>query len=60
MSAVRTPARAAPRPWLRLFLASPSAVTGFALVIVVVLAAVAAPLVAPFNPVQYSPIDRLQ
>ena len=52
--------RASQRPWLRLFLASPSAVTGFVLVVLVVLAAVAAPLVAPFDPVQYSPADRLQ
>ena len=59
MSAATAP-RASQRPWLRLFLASPSAVTGFVLVILVVLAAVAAPLVAPFDPVQYSPVDRLQ
>ena len=59
MAAVTAP-RAAPRPWLRLFLASPSAVTGFVLVVLVVLSAVAAPLVAPFDPVQYSPADRLQ
>ena len=59
MSAATAP-RASQRPWLRLFLASPSAVTGFVLVILVVLAAVAAPLVAPFDPVQYSPADRLQ
>ena len=59
MSAATAP-RGSQRPWLRLFLASPSAVTGFVLVILVVLAAVAAPLVAPFDPVQYSPADRLQ
>ena len=59
MAAVTAP-RAAPRPWLRLFLASPSAVTGFVLVVLVVLSAVAAPLVAPFDPVQSSPADRLQ
>ena len=59
MSAATAP-RGSQRPWLRLFLASPSAVTGFVLVILVVLAAVAAPLVAPFDPVQYSPVDRLQ
>lgn len=59
MSAVAVP-RATQRPWLRLFLASPSAVTGFVLVVLVVLAAVAAPLVAPFDPIQYSPADRLQ
>lgn len=60
MSAVAAPSRATPRPWLRLFLASPSAVTGFVLVVLVVLAAVAAPLVAPYDPIQYSPADRLQ
>ena len=60
MAAATTAPRATQRPWLRLFLASPSAVTGFVLVVLVVLAAVAAPLVAPFNPVQYSPADRLQ
>ena len=60
MSAVAVPPRASPRPWLRLFLASPSAVTGFLLVVLVVLAAVSAPLVAPYDPIQYSPADRLQ
>jgi peptide/nickel transport system permease protein len=50
----------ASRAFWRGFLASPSAVTGLILVALVVAAAIFAPLVAPFDPVKYNPIDRLQ
>jgi peptide/nickel transport system permease protein len=48
------------RAFWRGFMASPSAVTGLILVVLVVAAAVLAPLVAPFDPVKYNPVDRLQ
>lgn len=48
------------RAFWRGFMASPSAVTGLVLVVLVVAAAIFAPLVAPFDPVKYNPIDRLQ
>jgi peptide/nickel transport system permease protein len=48
------------RAFWRGFMASPSAVTGLVLVVLVVAAAVLAPLVAPFDPVKYNPVDRLQ
>lgn len=48
------------RAFWRGFMASPSAVTGLVLVVLVVAAAILAPLVAPFDPVKYNPIDRLQ
>ena len=44
----------------RALLRSPSAVTGLILIVLVVTAAIFAPLVAPFDPVKYNPIDRLQ
>jgi peptide/nickel transport system permease protein len=44
----------------RALLRSPSAVTGLVLIVLVVAAAIFAPLVAPFDPVKYNPIDRLQ
>lgn len=44
------------RPWLR----SPSAITGAALVLLVVTAALLAPWIAPFNPIAYNPPERLQ
>ena len=44
----------------RALLRSPSAVTGLILIVLVVAAAIFAPLVAPFDPVKYNPIDRLQ
>ncbi len=50
----------ASRAFWRGFMASPSAVTGLVLVALVVAAAIFAPLVAPFDPVKYNPIDRLQ
>jgi peptide/nickel transport system permease protein len=48
------------RAFWRGFMASPSAVTGLVLVVLVIAAAVFASLVAPFDPVKYNPIDRLQ
>ncbi len=53
---VQTPARRA----LRLFLRSPSGMVGLALVLIVVLAALFAPYVAPYDPIQYNPVDRMQ
>ncbi len=50
----------ASRAFWRGFMASPSAVTGLVLVVLVLAAAIFAPLVAPFDPVKYNPIDRLQ
>ena len=44
----------------RALVRSPSAVTGLILIVLVVAAAIFAPLVAPFDPVKYNPIDRLQ
>ncbi len=55
----RTEPRASRAFW-RGFMASPSAVTGLILVVLVVAAAIFAPIVAPFDPVKYNPIDRLQ
>jgi peptide/nickel transport system permease protein len=48
------------RAFWRSFMSSPSAVTGLFLVTLVVAAAIFAPLFAPFDPVKYNPIDRLQ
>lgn len=53
---VQTPARRA----LRLFLRSPSGLVGLTLVLVVVLCALFAPHVAPYDPIQYNPVDRMQ
>jgi peptide/nickel transport system permease protein len=50
-------------PWrltLRLFLRNPSGVTGLVLVALVALAALFAPLLAPYDPVALRPADRLQ
>jgi peptide/nickel transport system permease protein len=58
-SKMTTEARARGAFW-RGFLSSPSAVTGLALVTLVIVAALFAPLFAPFDPVKYNPIDRLQ
>ena len=61
MAATLEPAR--PRraaPLLRAFLRSPSAVTGAVLVLLVALAALFAPVVAPYDPVRYDPGSRLQ
>ena len=44
----------------RALLRSPSAVTGLILIVLVVAAAIFAPFVAPFDPVKYNPVDRLQ
>ncbi len=55
-STVQTPARRA----LRLFFRSPSGVTGLVLLLVVVLCAVFAPYIAPYDPVRYAPVDRMQ
>ncbi|MBB6098143.1 peptide/nickel transport system permease protein [Deinobacterium chartae] len=45
---------------LRLFVRSPGAMVGLVLVLLVVIAAVAAPWVAPYDPVAYRPVDRMQ
>jgi peptide/nickel transport system permease protein len=50
----------ASRAFWRGFMASPSAITGLVLVVLVVAAAILAPLVSPFDPIKYNPIDRLQ
>jgi peptide/nickel transport system permease protein len=52
--------RAPDRALWRALLTSPSAITGLVLVLLVVTAAIFAPLVAPFDPVKYNPVDRLQ
>ena len=44
----------------RALVRSPSAVTGLILIVLVVAAAIFAPFVAPFDPVKYNPVDRLQ
>lgn len=54
--AVQTPARRS----LRLFVRSPSAVVGLVIVLLVTLAAVFAPFVAPYDPINFNPVDRLQ
>ncbi|RIH86499.1 Glutathione transport system permease protein GsiD [Calidithermus terrae] len=57
----QTPAAPAARArLLRTALRSPSALTGGVLVLLVVLCALFAPLLAPFDPVAYNPADRLQ
>jgi peptide/nickel transport system permease protein len=55
-----SPEPRANRAFWRGFMASPSAVTGLILVVLVVAAAILAPLVAPFDPIKYNPVDRLQ
>ena len=59
MNVALAPASPARRS-LRLFFRSPGAVTGLVLVLAVVLAAVFAPHVAPYDPVAYKPLDRMQ
>ncbi|WP_027482273.1 ABC transporter permease [Deinococcus pimensis] len=54
--APQSPARRA----VRLVLRSPGALVGLALVLLCVLMAVFAPLVAPYDPVAYNPVDRMQ
>jgi peptide/nickel transport system permease protein len=48
------------RIFWRGLLSSPSAITGLILIVLVVAAAIFAPLVAPFDPIKYNPVDRLQ
>ena len=53
---VQSPTRRA----LRQFFRTPSGVVGLLLLIVVVLAAIFAPYVAPYDPIRYAPVDRMQ
>lgn len=63
-AAVRSGAGAAPlsptRRAMKVFFRTPSGVAGLVLVLIVVAAAVFAPELAPYDPVQYAPIDRMQ
>jgi peptide/nickel transport system permease protein len=52
----RSPARRA----AQLFFRTPSGVVGLALVLLVVVCAVFAPQISPYDPVQYLPADRMQ
>ncbi|GHF43069.1 peptide/nickel transport system permease protein [Deinococcus metalli] len=52
----RSPARRAAQVFFR----TPSGVAGLVLVLLVVVAALFAPHLAPYDPVQYRPIDRMQ
>ena len=54
--AVQTPVRRA----LKVFFRTPSGVAGLALLAIVVLCTVFAPVVAPYDPIKYAPIDRMQ
>ena len=56
VSTVQSPVRRAAKVFFR----TPSGVAGLILMLVVVLAAVFAPQVAPYDPVAYAPIDRMQ
>lgn len=47
-------------PLARRFAASPAALAGLAIALLLVLAALAAPLAAPYDPLQLAPRDRLQ
>src|SRR5690606_28125648 len=47
------------RSWLAPFLARPIALAGLALLVVVALAAILAPWIAPFDPFEMNPIIRL-
>uniref|UniRef100_UPI0038D39697 ABC transporter permease n=1 Tax=Deinococcus sp. TaxID=47478 RepID=UPI0038D39697 len=52
----RSPARRAAQVFFR----TPSGVAGLILVVIVIVAALFAPHLAPYDPVQYRPIDRMQ
>ena len=54
--AVQSPARRAARVFFR----SPGGVIGLALTVLIVLCALLAPLLAPYDPVAYLPADRMQ
>ena len=54
--AVQTPVRRA----LKVFFRTPSGLVGLGLLVIVVLCTVFAPYVAPYDPVKYAPIDRMQ
>lgn len=45
---------------LRLFVRSPGAMVGLVIVLAVALAAIFAPWVAPYDPISFNPVDRLQ
>ena len=53
---VQTPVRRA----LKVFFRTPSGVIGLALLLLVVFCTVFAPYVAPYDPIKYTPIDRMQ
>ncbi|GGR32158.1 ABC transporter permease [Deinococcus ruber] len=56
LTPVQSPARRA----LRIFLRTPSGVIGLALLVVIVGCSLLAPHVAPYDPVAYMPVDRMQ
>ena len=56
LAPVQSPARRA----LRIFLRTPSGVIGLVLLIVIVGCSLLAPHVAPYDPVAYMPVDRMQ
>ncbi|WP_425144875.1 ABC transporter permease [Deinococcus sp.] len=56
VASVQSPARRA----LRIFLRTPSGVAGLLLLVIVVGASLLAPHLAPYDPVAYMPIDRMQ
>lgn len=60
MSAAALPIRSPARRAAQVFFRTPSGVVGLLLVVIVVVAALFAPHLAPYDPVQYRPVDRMQ